>query len=59
VRVDLEQQVVEAEDFVFEFDVEPEVKERLLKGLDAIGMTLQQDTAISDYEARRPAWLAG
>lgn len=57
IRVDLETQVVEAEDFVFEFDIDPEVKERLLKGLDPIGMTLQAEEAISSYEARRPAWL--
>jgi len=59
IRVDLELQVVEASDYVFEFEVEPEVKERLLKGLDPIGMTLQEDDAISRYEARRPAWLTG
>lgn len=57
IRIDLEQQVVEAEDFVFEFGVEPEVKERLLKGLDPIGLTLQEDVAITAYEARRPGWL--
>ncbi len=57
IHVDLEQQVVEAADYVFEFEVEPEVKERLLEGLDPIGMTLQDDEAISAYEARRPAWL--
>jgi 3-isopropylmalate/(R)-2-methylmalate dehydratase small subunit len=57
VRIDLEQQVVEAEDFVFEFEVDHEVRERLLKGLDPIGMTLEKDVAISEYESRRPAWL--
>lgn len=59
VRVDLEQQVVEAEDFVFEFDIDPEVKERLLKGLDPIGLTLEEGASISAYESRRPAWLTG
>lgn len=59
IRVDLELQVVEAADYVFEFEVEPEVKERLLEGLDPIGMTLLEDDAISRYEARRPAWLTG
>jgi 3-isopropylmalate/(R)-2-methylmalate dehydratase small subunit len=56
IRVDLEQQVVEAADYVFEFDVDPEVKRRLLEGLDPIGLTLQTSDAISAYESRRPAW---
>jgi len=58
VRVDLETQVVEAEDFVFEFDIDPGVRQRLLAGLDPIGLTLQEDAAISEYESRRPAWLS-
>jgi 3-isopropylmalate/(R)-2-methylmalate dehydratase small subunit len=58
IRVDLEQQVVEAADYVFEFDVDPEVKQRLLEGLDPIGLTLQTSDAISAYESRRPAWLS-
>lgn len=58
IRVDLEQQVVEAADYVFEFDVDPEVKERLLQGLDPIGMTLQEEDSIAAYESRRAAWLA-
>lgn len=57
IRVDLETQVVEAEDYVFEFDIDPGVKERLLNGLDPIGLTLQEDAVISEYESRRPAWL--
>jgi 3-isopropylmalate/(R)-2-methylmalate dehydratase small subunit len=58
IRVDLENQVVEADDFVFEFDIDPEAKERLLGGLDPIGMTLQREEAISSYESRRPVWLS-
>jgi 3-isopropylmalate/(R)-2-methylmalate dehydratase small subunit len=58
IRVDLETQVVEAEDFVFEFDIDPGVRGRLLAGLDPIGLTLQEDAAISEYESRRPAWMS-
>jgi 3-isopropylmalate/(R)-2-methylmalate dehydratase small subunit len=58
VAVDLELQVIEAEDFVFEFDIDPGVKERLLAGLDPIGLTLHEDPAISEYESRRPAWMS-
>ena len=57
IRVDLETQVVEAGEFVFEFSIDPAVKDRLMQGLDRIGLTLQEDAAISDFEARRPAWL--
>jgi 3-isopropylmalate/(R)-2-methylmalate dehydratase small subunit len=58
VTLDLETQVVEAEDFVFEFDIDPGVKERLLKGLDPIGLTLEEDPAITEFESRRPAWMS-
>jgi len=58
VTVDLEQQVVVADDYVFEFDVDPGVKERLLKGLDPIGLTLLEVEAISRFESTRPAWLS-
>ncbi len=34
------------------FDIDPEIKHRLLNGLDDIAMTLQQDEAIAAYEAR-------
>ncbi|MGD2101246.1 MAG: 3-isopropylmalate dehydratase small subunit [Acidimicrobiia bacterium] len=57
VTIDLERQVVEAEGLDAEFDIDPTAKERLVKGLDPIGVTLLEDGAITDYEARRPAWL--
>jgi 3-isopropylmalate/(R)-2-methylmalate dehydratase small subunit len=57
ITVDLERQVVEAGDYVVEFDVDPGVKERLLNGLDPIGVTLLEDEAISHFEDTRPAWL--
>ena len=58
VTVDLEDQLVECGDFAVEFDIDREVKERLVKGLDPIGMTLQKEDAISAYESSRPAWLS-
>ena len=42
------------------FEIEPHRKERLLNGLDFIGLTLQKDAAIGAYETRRKAetpWL--
>ncbi|HEX6287239.1 MAG TPA: 3-isopropylmalate dehydratase small subunit, partial [Acidimicrobiia bacterium] len=58
ITIDLEHQVVEVDDHVFEFDFDDEPKQRLLKGLDPIGLTLEEDAAITAYEARRPAWMA-
>lgn len=59
VTVDLESQLIQVGDFAVEFDFDSGAKERLLAGLDPIGVTLKQDDAISDYEARRPSWMAG
>jgi len=35
------------------FDIDPDVKHRLLNGLDEIGLTLQKDDAIAAYERDR------
>jgi len=35
------------------FDIDPDVRHRLLNGLDEIGLTLQQEAAIEAYEGRR------
>jgi 3-isopropylmalate/(R)-2-methylmalate dehydratase small subunit len=57
VTIDLERQIVQAGELAVEFDFDGDAKHRLLEGLDPIGMTLQEDTAISAYEARRADWL--
>lgn len=57
VEIDLEDQVVQVGDFAIDFDFDAEPKQRLLKGLDPIGTTLESDGAISEYEANRPIWL--
>ncbi len=52
--VDLETQTVTSPSGqVFAFDIDPGGKEKLLKGLDAIGETLQAAADIDAYEARR------
>jgi 3-isopropylmalate/(R)-2-methylmalate dehydratase small subunit len=52
--VDLERQIVSAPSGqTFRFDIEPGRKEKMLKGLDAIGETLQAAAAIDAYEGRR------
>jgi 3-isopropylmalate/(R)-2-methylmalate dehydratase small subunit len=58
VEIDLDSQLVQAGDFAVEFEFDSGPKERLIKGLDPIGMTLEEDEAISAYEAARPGWLA-
>ncbi len=58
LSIDLERQLIESGDFAVEFEFDPEAKQRLLEGLDPIGLTLQEEEAITAYEARRPDWLS-
>ncbi|RYG57824.1 3-isopropylmalate dehydratase small subunit, partial [bacterium] len=58
LTVDLEQQTVRGEGFEASFDVDPFRKHRMLLGLDDIGMTMQNESAISDFETKRPQWKA-
>lgn len=53
--VDLETQMVSTADGTFarHFDIDPFVRECLLKGLDEIGLTMLQDDAISAFEEKR------
>ena len=52
--VNLEEQFIETEkDEKFEFDIDAGLKERLLKGLDDIGLTLDHADEIREYELRR------
>ena len=54
VSVDLEAQtVVSPSGRTFRFEIDPARKEKMLKGLDAIGETLQQAVAIDVFEQRR------
>jgi 3-isopropylmalate/(R)-2-methylmalate dehydratase small subunit len=59
VTIDLEKQMLEAGNIVIDFEVDAGAKERLINGLDPIGLTLQEEDAIASYESRRPSWLAG
>jgi 3-isopropylmalate/(R)-2-methylmalate dehydratase small subunit len=53
-EIDLESQTVGAPSGTrFTFDIDPGRKEKMLKGLDAIGETLQAAGAIDDYERRQ------
>jgi len=52
-EVDLEAQVVRAGGQEFPFEIDPDIRHRLLNGLDDIAMTLQKADAIDAYEAER------
>jgi 3-isopropylmalate/(R)-2-methylmalate dehydratase small subunit len=60
IVVDVERLVVEVPStgahYPFVLDVS--TQQRFLQGLDDIGITLGHAAAITDYEGRRPAWLA-
>jgi 3-isopropylmalate/(R)-2-methylmalate dehydratase small subunit len=56
VEVDLEQQTVIAEERTFSFEIDDQLKQRLLEGVDAIGQSLSEEDAIARYELSRPAW---
>ena len=54
ITVDLAQQTVSLpEGDLWHFDIDPFRKDCLLKGLDAIGLTLQSEQAIASYEHKR------
>ncbi len=53
VRVDLAQQVVQTDTNEMKFSIDPDCKERLLKGIDDIGLTLQLADRIHAYERQR------
>lgn len=61
LTVDLAAQTVTTpEGAVYRFEIDPFRKDCLLKGLDAVGLSLQHEAAITAYETRRKAdapWL--
>ncbi len=63
VSVDLQAQTVTSPSGkTFHFEIDPKRKEKMLKGLDAIGETLQRAKAIDTYEMKRALdqpWLEG
>ena len=57
VTIDLETQTVTAEGLEEHFDFDPTAKDRLLQGLDGVGVTLTHAESIAAHEAGRPSWL--
>ncbi|WP_454010241.1 3-isopropylmalate dehydratase small subunit [Aeromonas sp. Marseille-Q7275] len=55
--VDLEANQVRAGALTFGFEIDEFRRYCLLNGLDAIGLTLQHEAAISAFEAKQPSWI--
>lgn len=56
-EVDLENMQVIAGEQHYSFTLDPFRRHCLLNGLDSIGLTLQHEAAISEYEAKQPAFM--
>ncbi|MET8627488.1 3-isopropylmalate dehydratase small subunit [Kitasatospora sp. NPDC004669] len=56
ITVDLEKREVRAEGVTAGFELDDNVRWRLLNGLDDISITLQNEADIATYEATRPAF---
>ncbi|MFQ2921198.1 3-isopropylmalate dehydratase small subunit [Aeromonas allosaccharophila] len=57
IEVDLEANLVRAGALSFGFEIDEFRRYCLLNGLDAIGLTLQHEAAISAFEAKQPSWI--
>ena len=57
IEVDLEANQVRAGELCFGFEIDEFRRYCLLNGLDAIGLTLQHEAAISAFEAKQPSWI--
>lgn len=57
IEVDLEANQVRVGELSFGFEIDEFRRYCLLNGLDAIGLTLQHEAAISAFEAKQPSWI--
>ncbi|TQO20859.1 3-isopropylmalate/(R)-2-methylmalate dehydratase small subunit [Rhodoglobus vestalii] len=56
VAVNLETRIVSAGTTQFPFEIDDYTRWRLLEGLDDIGLTLRNETDITEFESRRESW---
>lgn len=56
ITVNLVEQTASIGELVVHFDIDEYTKWRLLEGLDDIGLTLRDEQAITEFEAKREAW---
>ena len=57
ITVDLEERAVTAPDLEAAFEIDDFTRNRLLNGLDDIGLTLTHETDLEAFERTRPAYL--
>ena len=57
ITVNLVEQTASIGDLVVPFEIDEYTKWRLLEGLDDIGLTLRDEQAITDFEAKRGTWM--
>ncbi len=59
IRIDLEKMTVDCGPLHFTFELDPFRRDCLLKGLDAIALTLEHEDEIRAYEEKMPSFLKG
>ena len=57
ITINLVEQTATIGDLSVHFAIDEYTKWRLLEGLDDIGLTLRDEQAINDFEAKRPSWM--
>ena len=57
ITIDLVQRTAILGDLTVEFSIDEYTRWRLLEGLDDIGLTLRDESSITDFESRRPNWM--
>lgn len=57
ISIDLPQQLVKVNSVSYSFEIAEHHKNNLIKGLDAIGQTLELTEKIGAFEASQPSWL--
>ncbi len=56
LTIDLPAQTISGGDITLDFEISSQAKSSLLKGLDAIGQTLEKETKITRFESHLPRW---
>jgi 3-isopropylmalate/(R)-2-methylmalate dehydratase small subunit len=57
ITIDLVHRTATLGDLTVEFSIDEYTRWRLLEGLDDIGLTLRDESSITDFESRRPNWM--
>ncbi|QZY52330.1 3-isopropylmalate dehydratase small subunit [Leucobacter tenebrionis] len=57
LTVSLEDRTVSVGNLSVPFQIDDYTRWRLMEGLDDISLTLRNESAISEFEARRPSWM--